>query len=196
MGAISEAIKKSNRLKKMRLGQEAPTFVNLRGENRIALVPLIEAEEEMAWVEASHLGAEDNTYGQQGMDKRFRSSTLFYAMRNPDNLKERVFDSLEELLETLNSDEINGLAEEYQMMMEFSSPKLDGVSEEELVELKKVLEMIDWNVLSGRPWWYLRNFLSSLTRTQLQDSSFGLSLIKSLTGTSESEEPTPTADQS
>lgn len=192
---ILEEIREKRRLSRMRLGQDAPEFVTFKSspEIRVALVPLTEAEYEQAIRAAASLDVSDNAYGTEARDRWLQTNLLSYAIREPGNPSERVFTSAENLAEEIESVDVNYLIEEYARLVDDSSPALEGFTDEDLDTLKKALLTTDWSVLSGKPWWHLKGFLSSIMPEQLRVSSFGSSSTKKSIGTSESPESTPGA---
>jgi len=193
-----EAIKQDGRLRRMRLGQDAPEFVNLitNPEIRVALVPLTEAEYHIGLKAAMDLPAPDNQTGMIYRDRWQQVTDLWNALREPHNPNQRVYESVEQMVAALEHTDINYLSDMYLRMVEDSSPALDGVTEEQIEELKKACLTIDWSVLSGRAWWHLKAFLSSLTPEQLQVKLPGSLSTQNLTPTNESSEPTLDVDRS
>lgn len=164
MSNTLQAIHESRRVAKIRMGQAAPNFVTLRSneEVRMAMVPLLEREYQQSLDLAASMEAPDNPYGIEMRDRTLQVCTLMHALREPDDPSERVFATTNEVVDNLEPTDINYLMENYTQMIEFSSPALDGVSDEELEQLKKALLTIEWNALSGKPWWHLKQFLSTL----------------------------------
>jgi len=182
----------------MRMGQDAPDFVTLpdRPSVGFALVPLTEQEYQWTLEKAAAIPAPENVYGVDLRDRTMQVSTLLFALRHPDNHEKRVFDTLEEMLDGdvgLEPTEINYLSECYQRMVDFSSPALDGLDDDQLVELKKALVTIDWNALSGKPWWHIKAVFMTLPAGLPLDNSPSLSSILNLIGMSDEETSIPGA---
>lgn len=179
----------------MRMGQEVPDFAYLRSnpEIRMAIVPLLEREAQLAWVQAADAEVRDNAYGVEARDKILKCWTLAYALRQPDNIDQRVFESGEQLAEELDDIDVGWLGEQYEATTEYASPALEGLTDEQMSELKKVLDTIDLNELSGRAWWLLKAFLLTVSGDQLRDRSLLHTSTPSLTGTSDEPESTPGA---
>lgn len=177
------------------MGQDAPEIVALRSipEIRVALVPLTEAEAHKGMMKAASVDAPDNMAGYQFRDRMHQIYDLYEAIRDPNDLSQHVFDSPEQMTEELEPVDINHLGDLYQRMIEDSSPALDGLSAEQLDELKKALEKIDWSVLSGKPWWHLRNFFMTIPAELLQGKSLGFFSNTSLIGKTDSRESIPGA---
>jgi hypothetical protein len=93
----------------------------------------------------------------------------------------RVYSSTEEMLEDLEVADIDALIDGYNEMIAKSSPSLDGITEEEIEDLKKVFQTMDWNALSGRSWYAAKRFLSTISPEQLRDNSHGSTSINSAT---------------
>jgi hypothetical protein len=190
-----EAIRKSGRLRRMRLGQDAPEFVTLRSdpEIRMVLVPLTEAEYQFGLTSAMNLPAEDNEVGRMYRDRWQQVTDMWNALREPYDVSKRVFNSVQEMVEELGADDINHISECYFRMVDDSSPALDGVTDEQLEDIKKALMTIDWSVLSGKAWWHLKNFLLNLTQEQLKVKLPGSLSTENLTMTNDEAESTPDA---
>jgi hypothetical protein len=193
-----EAIKEGSRLRRMRLGQDAPEFEYLRSnpEIRVALVPLTEAENEYSLKAAMQLPAEDNTQGLLYRDRWQQMCDLWQATREPHDIEKKVFESVEEMTTELEARDINYLSEAYMRMLDESTPLQDGVTDEQLEELKKAFVTIDWSVLSGKAWWHLKQCLSYLGQEPLKVKLPGSSSMASLTGRSDETTSTTPADQS
>ena len=198
MNEILERLKETRRFAKMRMGQAAPDYVTLpdRPSVGFALVPLIEREYQWTLEQAAAIPAPENVYGVDLRDRTMQVCTLLYALRLPDDHQQRAFESLEQMLDEelgLEPTEINYLSECYQRLVDFSSPSLDGLSDEQLEELKKALVTIDWNALSGKPWWHLKGVFMTLPAGLPLDNSPSLGSILNLIGPSDEATSTPGA---
>lgn len=187
ISSTREAIKENSRLRRMRLGQDAPEFETLRSspEVRVALVPLTEKESEYSLRMAMQLPAEDNAQGIVYRDRWQQVCDLWQALREPNDPSKRIFDSVEEMTNELEASDINYLSEAYMRMLDESTPLQDGMTDEQLEELKKAFVTIDWSVLSGRAWWHLKQCLLYLGQEPLRVKLPGSSSTGSLTGRSE-----------
>lgn len=197
---VLEKIREGRRVAKMRMGQNAPEFVRLRSnpEIRLAIVPLVEREYQWALEAAATYEIPDNGYGIELRDRTLQVHTLFYALREPDNVEQRVFPDIDAMLDPetgLEPVDINYLLEYYQRMVDFSSPALDGLTDEQMEELKKVCVTIDWNALSGKPWWHLKMFFMTIPGGLPLDKSPSLTSILNSIGRSEGLESTPGASE-
>lgn len=197
-------IKKNSRISRMRLGQEVPHFADVpstrHGETptRLVIVPLTEAEHHkgLAMAAAYQIEGDENTMNIELRDRYMQCCDLFHALRDPDDMTKLAFESPLEMLGVLEAGDINHLGEEYMIMADDSSPALDGLSDEQLEELKKALEALDWSALSGRPWAHLKSFFLTLSATQLRGSLPGSFSMSNLTTRSGESESTPTASES
>lgn len=196
--AILDKIKEGNRARRMRMGQNVADFVTLRSnpEVRFAMVPLLEVEYEQAWAAAAAIDQPDNPYGTEIRDRTLKVHSLWYALRMPEDIEQKVFDSPEELAEELEDGDINQLGDEYQSLVDYASPAIDGLDDDKVADLKKAWEQIDLNGLSGKSWWHLKMFFMTLTVDQLRANSLSRSSILNSTGMSDESLFTPGADQS
>jgi hypothetical protein len=80
-------------------------------------------------------------------------------------------------------------------MVETSSPSVDGIPAEELDDLKKALQEINWSELSGRQWYALRRFLFSIMPELLQASLLGRGSISKWITPNEDEKSTHTVSK-
>jgi hypothetical protein len=183
---ILDKLKEGRRVAKMRLGQSAPSYVTLPSnpEVRFAIVPLIEREYQLCLESVAGMDIPDNAYGVELRDRQLQLHTLWMALRDPDNPENKVFASVEAMLDEqlgLEPTDVNHLIEMYQREIDFSSPALEGLTEEQVEELKKALLKIDWNALSGKPYWHLRQFLLTLpVGVPLDKSPWLTSTLKSI----------------
>ena len=190
MSSIFEQIKERNRLTRMRLGQDAPEMIALPAhpDIRVAMVPLVEAETQASMIYAASLGLPDNAAGLQATNRAVACHDVWQAIRVPESLDAKVFPSVEVMIEQLEPEEIDILADQLVAFMDYASPTADGITDEMLVVLKKASETIEWNGLSGRRWAILKLYLSVFAPELLAASLSGSGSTDSLTTTSESAE--------
>jgi hypothetical protein len=181
----------------MRLGQAVFELFPLPSDSeiRIALIPLNEAEHENCLSFAASLNVPDNIAGNQLRDRAESREILSYAIRDPKNLMRRIYSSGAELSEDLEPVDVGFLIERYYELADANSPSLDRLPEKEVEDLKKALQEMDWNALSGRQWYAASRFLLSLMPQPLGDSLLGFGSIQPSTTTNESEKSIPTASQ-
>jgi hypothetical protein len=192
----SYEILKERRAERMRLGKAVCEMVEFASdpEIRVALVPLTDAEYQNSLVVAAQANVTEisSTHEVFYRDRIQKCSILLSSAREPDNLTKPFFETLGEVVE-LDFNDISHLFSYYEQMMEFSSPSLDGISVDDMDEIKKALLEVDWNDLSGRSWYAAKRFLSTLTPTQPQVNLFGSLPTSSLITKSDEEKSTDTA---
>ena len=184
---------RERKLDRMRLGQAVGDVHRLLSdpEIQVALVPLTEAEYiQCIETTARRTDIPDTISGNSVLDRLNTAELLVRSIREPQDLKVRLFESIEELTDALEVADINFLRDMYFEMVDTSSPSIDGVTPAELDDLKKALQEINWNELSGRQWYALRRFLFSIMPELLQDNSLGFGSISKLIGSSEEEKST------
>jgi hypothetical protein len=183
---------RERRLERMRLGQAACDFVVLPSdpEIRVAIVPLTEADYRNVLEKVSKLNTSDDLAGIQIKERVQAEEILVRAIREEHDLQTRVYDNIEELLEDFEVHDIDHAIDVYNEMVEKSSPSLEGIPEEELENLKKVLQAMDWSDLSGSAWYAAKNFLSRISPQLLQARSVGSTSTSSATETNDESEPT------
>jgi hypothetical protein len=189
----AEILKDRRRLSRMRMGQDAPEYRALISdpEIRVALVPMTEAEHEQGMKMAAQINLPDNEAALAYRDRWMQVCDLVHIIREPRDLKKKMFESPEELIEALEVGDVNYLSEEYIMLVDQSSPHLDGLNDEQLEELKKAFSALDLSALSGRAWWLLKNFFLTISLMQLPVKLPGSFSTLNLTEPSESNESTP-----
>lgn len=172
---------KERRLERMRLGQAVCDFVKLPSDDqlRLCIVPLMEAEYRQVLEKVAVISAPDNLAGMQLRDRTQAQEICVRAIRDESDLSRRLFDTVEEMMEDLEQVDIDQVIDQYNEMVERSSPSLDGIPDEELEHLKKVLQEMDWNALSGRAWYAAKRFLSEISPQLLQANLLGSTSIKS-----------------
>lgn len=180
----------------MRLGKAVCEMVELASdpEIRIALIPLTDAEFQNSLMVAAQANVTEvaSTHEVFYRDRVQKCAILLAAAREPDNLKKPFFESLSEVTD-LDYNDITDLFSYYEQMMDFSSPSLDGISQEDMDEIKKALQEVEWNDLSGRSWYAAKRFLSTLTQKPPQVSLFGSLPTSNSTTKNDEEESTDTA---
>jgi len=171
----------------MRLGQAACDYVDLRSdpEIRLCIVPLTEAQYVQVLAKVVETKASDDLPGLAIRDRVQANEILVRAIREEDDLMQRVYNNIEDMLEDLEAQDIDALIDGYNEMMATASPSLEGIPQKEMDELKKILQTMDWNALSGRSWYAAKRFLSTISPELLQVNSPGSSSTNSSTTTSE-----------
>lgn len=196
MSSISTAERiKERRLERMRLGQAVCDYVTLISdpETRLCIVPLTEAEYRRVLERVANMAAADNIAGLAVRDRAQANELLVHSIREENDLTRRIFQTTEEMLEALEVADVDVLVDAYNEMTERSSPTLDMIPQHEIENVKKALQAMDWNALSGRSWYALKRFLSTVTPSPLLDNFAGsISTSLSIT-TSESDESMFTA---
>ena len=198
----AKAIMKSRRVERMRLGQESPDFhvipstKNADDPVRIALVPLTERELDRAFSAAAMIELPDNEVAVTVRDRAIQVHNLWSACRDPQDITEKAFDSVDEMSEVLEPSDVNFLLEMFQALVDETSPSIDGLSPEDLAELKKAFARIDLNALSGRSWAHLKLFFSTLAVDLRLGSTLSPTSISSLMQTSDENELIPGAETS
>lgn len=180
-------ILRNRRLDRMRMGQSACDFVTLISdpEQRVAIVPLTEAEYMQALESVAATDAPNSMAGLALLDRQQANEIVVRTIREDDDLTKRVFNSTDEMFEVLTVSDVDAILDGYNEMVEKSSPQLDQIPPEELEAVKKVLQEMDWSALSGRSWYALRRFLSTITPMLQQANSPGFGSMDSSTTTSE-----------
>lgn len=198
MTSIFDQVREANRLTRMRLGQEAPEFPDLLAhpEVRVAMVPLVERETQASVIYAASLGYPDNAAGLQATNRAIVVHDVWQALRDPNNLDAKAFPTLEGMVDELAPEEIDHLGDFLVTLMDYASPALDGLTDEQLVVLKKASEKIDLSGLSGRRWAVTKLWLSVMSPELLAASLSGSGSTDSLTSTSGSDESTSGASTS
>jgi hypothetical protein len=179
---------KERRLDRMRLGQAACSHVELPSdpEIRLALVPVTDAEASMALDAAARVDTEDNVAGLMRRDHQQRVELLVYALRDPQDLTQRIFRNSKELQEEFEETDVNYLFDEFEELRANTNPSVDGIDPEEFEHLKKALREMDWSGLSGRSWYAAKRFLGALIQDGLlRDNSPGSTFNTKSTMTSE-----------
>jgi hypothetical protein len=163
----------------MRLGQAVCEIIPLLSdpEIRVALVPLKEKEYQKSLSMVASLDLPETTPGADARDEIQKAEVLSYAIRETDNLDERIYMSGEELADDIEAHEINYIFDAYLEMVNQTSPAIDGLSEKDFETLKKVLKQMNWNELSGQQWYAAKRFLLSIFPNALQDNLLGFSSI-------------------
>lgn len=175
---------RERKLERLRLGQATCEMTELLSdpETRIALVPLIEAEYSNSLHEADKVDAGDNPAGLALRDEIQRKWVIYYAARTVGNLQQLFFDDASEVGE-LDAADINYLYDLYLEMVAQVSPSMMGLSEEDFIELKKVLPLIVWSELSGSQWYAAQRFLNSIQPLLRTANSSGSRSIRTSTTT-------------
>lgn len=184
------------RFNRMRLGPAAGRIEPLpsQPEIKVAIVPLTEAEHEQCLEVVTAMEVPETMMGAMSRDRRNQNEALFRALRDPENFEERAFDDREEMMEALEVQDSNFLMDVLLEISETDNPAPGEFTEEELEEVKKVLGEVDLNVLSGRQWYALKRFLSTLGLMLLPASSVGSTSTNSVITKSDVNEFMNTAD--
>lgn len=178
---------RERKLDRMRLGQAVCDYVTLPSdpEVRLAIVPLTEAEYLQALNKVAEVPQGDDLAGAAIKDRVTSQEILVRAIREEKDLTQKVFETVDELMDVLEVQDVDHVLDMYNEMIEKSSPALDGIPEQELENLKKALQEMDWNVLSGSAWYAARRFLSRIIPKPLLDNSPGSGSISPSTTTND-----------
>jgi hypothetical protein len=178
---------RQRRLDRMRLGQSVCDVVTLPSdpEIRLSIVPLTEAEYLQVLETVRDTMASDDLPGMAIRDRVQAQEILVRSIREPDDLTDRLYEDTGEMLEDLDVGDIDELIDRYNEMVANSSPAIDGIPEEELENVKKFLQTMDWSALSGRSWYAAKRFLGTISVAQLTANSPGSTSTNSSTTTSE-----------
>jgi hypothetical protein len=151
------------------------SYVNVPSdpEMKLCIVPLTEAQYRQVLEKISKMAVADDMAGAQLKDRVQAEEILIRSIREEADLTQRVYESVEEMNEDFNEYDIDHFIDEYNEMVEKASPSLDGIPPEELENLKKALQKMDWNGLSGSAWWAAKRFLSRISPTPLLVNSPG-----------------------
>lgn len=192
MSTIREAIREQNRIKRMRMGQEAAELEEIPSLDgiRVAQVPLVERESQAGLIRAANLDVVDNSAGMQARNRAAVESDVWHSCREPGDLTKMVWESVDEMVEELEPSDIDYLFDKLTILMEYASPSLDGLTQQDLDQLKKDFGQIDWNELSGRQWSALKLCLSTLLPELLAARLSSSTYTQSLTTRTESVEST------
>lgn len=178
---------KERRLDRMRLGQAVCSYVEIPSDPgmKLCIVPLTEAQYKQVLEKVAKLVVPDDLAGVQLRDRTQAEEILVRSIREEHDLTQRVYNTSEEMGEDFNDYDVDHLIDEYNEMTHRSSPSLDGIPPQELENLKKALQKMDWNALSGSAWFAAKRFLSRISPTPLLDNSLGSTSTQSRTTTSE-----------
>ena len=171
----------------MRLGQAVCDYVSLPSdpETRLCIVPLTEAEYLQVLAKVSKLTVPDDLAGVSMRDRTQVVEILVRSIREEENLTKHVFESTEEMLDSIEVADVDELIDRYNEMVERASPALDAIPDEELENVKKALQTMDWKELSGPAWYACKRFLSRIMPSPLLDNFPGSLSTNSSTTTSE-----------
>lgn len=186
MASTAEKIR-TRRLDRMRLGQAVCDVVTLLSdpEMKLFIVPLTEADYKQVIEKVAELNLIDNLAGAQVRDRTQAQEILVRAIREENDLTQHVFEDVDEMMATLEVQDVDELIDHYNEMVEKSSPSIDGIPPEEIENVKKALQTMDWSELSGRSWYALKRFLSTIMPAPLLVNWPGSTLTNSSTTTSE-----------
>lgn len=192
--SIRDAIRQRSRLERMRLGQEVgePVAIPSMSDIRVQLVPLTEAESQAGVVLASLLEVPDNVAGLHARNRVSLESDVWNACREPGDVNIKVFESIEEMTSQLDGQDIEFLSDYLATLMEYASPAVDGLSDEDLDDLKKAFAETDLNALTGQRWAAVKLVCQVLFPELLRVKLLGSFSTDSATETNENAESTST----
>lgn len=172
-----KATLRARRVERMRQGQQACEITSLPSDNeiRVAIVPLLEKEYDMCMLAVAAMNVPDNVAGAGILDRHEKLEVLIRSIRNPNNLMERIFDNVEELMELVEPPDVNTLYDDYVEMASNISPHVVELGEDEIDFLKQLFGTLQLKGLSGKQLYALRRFISTLSPMQLTDNLLGSS---------------------
>lgn len=192
MSSVLEKMRETSRLRRIRMGQDAPEWATIPSmpEIRVALVPLLERETQLSLAAAAGVEAPDNALGMQYRARVAQQWDVWQAVRDIDNPDEFIWKSVEQMNEFLEPDDVDALHDQLAVLMDYASPSLEGLTEQDLADLKNGFVLINWNELTGRRWSALRLCLSHLLPELLLGKSPSTTFTPSSTARSENDEST------
>lgn len=110
-------------------------------------------EETERYVNENKDKANDNIRNQY-----FDTLLVYYCLRNPDNLEEKLADSIEEVGEVLDIEDITRITGAYRELMLNKAPKIELMSEDDLTEIKNFLSETPLKDLNTVSLVHLTNF--------------------------------------
>lgn len=150
------------KLSQLRTGKQVYGIVKLSNgteEVKVAVVLLpsdtIQLCEEQTeiYVNEHKDSANDNVRNQY-----FDKLLCFHCLRNPDNLNEKLADSVEEIGEQLDVEDISRITGKYRELMVNKAPKIELMTNEDLEEIKNYLSEIQLKDLNTVSLVHLTNF--------------------------------------
>lgn len=161
---IRDEIRKRYRLARMRQGQEAPELVDIPSMDgiRVAMVPLSEGESQQSMLAAADLEVRDNPAGWQFRNRAALEQDVWRACREPANPEQLIWESPQVMCDELDPSDVDYLAMRLTALMDYASPSLASLTEEQIDALKKALQKIEWRELTGTRAAAARVFLSHL----------------------------------
>lgn len=111
----------------------------------------------------------ENHKGSETARAQYNNQLLcLHCMREPENLDEKIFQSVEEVGSILTLEDIKRVCEAYNNLIVNNSDKLETLKQEEYDELKKFLEVTPLKDLSIVSRVHLKYFLQTLRSENLQ----------------------------
>lgn len=164
MNSTLDKMREVSRLKRIRMGQDAPEWGHIPSmpEIRVALVPLLEKETQASLAAAAGVEAPDNALGMQFRARVAQQWDVWQAVREIDTPDKLLWQSVDQMEEMIEPDDLDSLHEQLTVLMDYASPGLEGLTEADLAELKNAFVLTDWSALTGRRWSALRLCLSHL----------------------------------
>ena len=148
----------ASKLSQLRLGTPPYKIVDIRGL-KVAVVILssditIQIDQEVQRYESEN----PDSVNDNIKDRIFDIKLCYHCMRDPDNINVKIADSEEEVGQTLDVEDISRITGAYSELMINKAPKIELLTEEELDELKKYLEVTPLKDLSTVSLVHLTNF--------------------------------------
>jgi len=149
---VRDKIKEQSRLARMRLGNGVPDWVDIPSMEgiRVAMVPLVEEETQRSLVAASKIDVPDNHPGINAQNRVAMVWDVWQACRELDDIERKVWDSPEEMVAELEPSDIDYLFDQLTILMDYASPSLAKLSDQDVDDLKKAFGAIEWRELTGR----------------------------------------------
>jgi hypothetical protein len=168
-GSLNDLLR-NRRIERMRLGNQVAEPVPLLSDPSIkfGLRILTEAEYDQCLRVVANAGLPDNIPGARAMDRQERIEILFRSLCDHENPGKPIFESSQQMVETLSPQDIDQLANKYSELASDYSPSPVTLQEDEVNFLNQLFQDFQWKDISGRQLLNLNRFLSSLSPEQLQ----------------------------
>lgn len=137
-------------LKDLRTGTPPHKLVHLSSLDTDVAVVILSSDKclEIEEYTNEYLSGSPKKVNEATKNQVYNALLCQYAMRNPENLEEHMADSLKEVMEILDLEDINRVVLAYGELMMNKAPKLEFVTAEQLETIKKHLEVTPLSGLS------------------------------------------------
>jgi len=141
----------SDKLRKLRMGVPNHKKITIGDSEKLTVAVVILSADITLQIEEDvqeYCSLDQNRINEAVKNQYYNATIAYHCMRDPENLDQKLADSVAEILQSLDAEDISRVVNAYAELMMNKAPKLELLDQEGLDEIKKHLEITPLSDLS------------------------------------------------